>query len=894
MDFTREDRNQSIAERFQAIVRNFPDQSAFEHDDIKLTYRELDVASNAFSSGLMSGTITPGDRVALILPSDISMVTAMLASLKTGLVFVPIDPDWPLERVANIIEDVQPSIIVARKSNMDEINSKLRTGECWRDYESLVSGHPADAVPINQKEFAPAVIYYTSGTTGRPKGIVINHRSLLNSTRNYVVQLSIGSLDRVAWTSSAAFGASTGPIFGALLTGAVLCRFDVALHGLAAMSEWLTARKITVLMASVSLFKNIASAFPDGANAPELRVIKIGGEPAHRNDAELFRRKFHQDCRLINGLGITEAAGNVCFYQLDATTPLPDGKMLPIGTAVDGLELHVVDEEGNKAVDGQIGQVVVVSEYLADGYWRSDELTSRSFIREADSNRVRYFTGDYAYRNNRGDLVYAGRDDGMVKIRGHRVMIAEVESAIAELADVRDVAVLIDNKGDSNRLVAYIKWREGRSMSLESLRCALSLQLTKYMMPALYYIVPSFPMLTSGKIDRVALSGSVGEPLRDGMHAEHRDSLEFQLLRIMEKATGAKGLGIHDDFFDLGGDSLSAARMLAQIERRLGISLPMAVLGNASTAAGLAEIVRSRNANVMGDALVMLDPGEDRYAPFFCAPGAGSDAYSLIHLARHVGRRHPFYALQYSGLDGVSDFQKTVEEMAMRFIHGMRRVQPRGPYFIGGSSFGGWIAFAAAQELTRQGEVVAVLALLDAYGIDYPSLRKGLSVNQKCRAAVRWLLPLGHKSEVSFMNLILGCREKFNLARIRMGYSPRPAGTFSSVKFKATCHQYYSINARKLYRSEPYPGVIDLFRAEIQPCPDLYEPKPDLGWEKLAAGGLRIQDTPGYHSAHIREPHVGVLAVRLLERIKEVEREINKSQSPDNTTHCLSISASSL
>jgi len=863
MEFQQADVNQTITDRFRSIVLAYPERTALADESKTWTYRELDRVTDALAARVVRQTGGTSERVVILLPSGASCIVALLAIGKAGAVYVPLDPEWPVERLSDIIREVEPVVIVADGHVIDTLSKALPYGGPWLNVDDA-SGEPGDLPAVQPASATTAAIYYTSGSTGAPRGVMLSHRCLLNSTRNYIIHMQVTPVDRVAWISPFSFGASTGPIFGALLSGAGVWRFDVKRNGLSLLAGWMEQWRITVLMTVPSLFRDFAATLSAGRHLPELRLIKLGGEPVYASDAKIFEAVLHRGCVLLNGLGISEAGGNVCFYRHSADRLISGEKNLPLGKAAGGMELFILDETGQPVASGQMGEIAVRSPFLADGYWRNAGLSVQKF-RPFDGDDIPvYRTGDLGLINENGDLVHHGRRDAMVKMSGYRIELTEVEAAIIALDAVGQAAVVLRDNLDASHLVAFVVWRDGRSMTLQELRQALGGKLPAYMIPAHFSVVVSLPMLTNGKVDRWAIKQMSYVPMRDAPATRPRNEQEFQLLRIMEKVLGISGAGIHDDFFEIGGDSLSAARMFAMMHHRLGINIPISVMGKSPTVAKLAELIDQRQHHQHSSSTILLEAGEDNAAPFFCAPGAGSDAFALIPLARYIGRRHPFYALQYRGLDGRDEFQDDLEKIAEYFLEDIRRIQPKGPYFLGGSSFGGWVAFAIAQQLVRDGEKVAVLALLDTYGPGYPCARSGRSLSRSMRLAMRWILPMGKKESISRANILHGVREKWNALRVRLGLIARRPGQPLPLLLRYASLQQHCFRARRNYDASPYPGVIDLFRAKIQPSSLIYETSEDLGWRELAGGGLVIHDTPGYHTAHIREPHVNVLAARLL------------------------------
>jgi thioesterase domain-containing protein/precorrin-6B methylase 2/acyl carrier protein len=340
--------------------------------------------------------------------------------------------------------------------------------------------------------------------------------------------------------------------------------------------------------------------------------------------------------------------------------------------------------------------------------------------------------------------------------------------------------------------------------------------------------------------------------------AAPRDALERQLVHVWETVLGRRGIGVDEDFFDLGGDSLDAMRIFAMLDRRLHVDLPLTELARHPTVATLAQAIRAQDARTAGASTVLLQAAGER-PPFFCVPGAGSDAFALLELARRLGPEQPFYALQHPGVDGSRPAFLSVEAMAARFIADVRAVQPSGPYCLGGTSFGGIVAYEMARQLRAAGADVGLVALIETYGERYPPPRWD-APRAWPRLAVRWLRPLGAKNVPGRATLRDGLRERWHRVRARVDLALPGRRAAPPYDLRFIWLQEVCFRAHRRYRFPPYDGPVQLFRAAVQPPADLYRLTPDMGWARAVRGPLVIAEIPGHHGAHIREPHVAGLA----------------------------------
>jgi len=834
-----------LGARFRRIVAAGPERVAIRAGRTVLTYAALDDASDR-----VAATVPPAagpHHTGVLLPHDAAAIVALLGTIKAGAVVVPLDPAWPAPHRDALLADAAVHTVLTDAAGAAALAGW--TGRVVRVDRSLP---PAAPLAIAAHPDDPAALYYSSGSTGEPKGILLAHRSLVAEADHYAHALALTPDDRLVWLSPLAAGAAKLPILGALLAGATVLPYAVAERGLAGLRPWLEAEGVTVLSAVASLFRRFMETLPAGRHCPALRAVKLGGEPVLASDAQQFARRFHDGCALWNGLGISEAGGNVCFYRWDGTAP--GGPTLPLGYAIPGVTLAIEDDAGRPLPPGSPGEIVVRAPHLALGYWRRPELTATHFRDGA------YRTGDLGALAADGCLTGLGRRDDTVKIRGHRVDLAAVDVALRALDGVADAAAVARDA----KLVAFLVPARA-DVSPADWRLALAATSPAHLVPSRFVVIDVLPRLASGKLDRRALAARPLPAHDDAGYVAPRDALERQLAHVWAKALRLARVGVTDDFFALGGDSLDAVRICAMLEQWLRVNLPLTELARCPTIEALAAAIRARDARAAASPLVLLNAGET--PPFFCVPGAGSDAFALLELARALGPAETFYAIQHPGLDGTPPAHLSLEAMAERCLPDLLAVQPRGPYYLGGTSFGGLVAYELARRLRARGESVALLALIETYGQGYPPVRLRSVPRDLPRLALRWLLPIGRKGEPGWASVKLGIRDHLVRWRARRALA-RPGGAaVPSLGHRFVYLQEVCFRAHRRYAFPPYDGPIVVFRAEQQPPATLYALSDDLGWAHVARGGLASEEIPGYHGAHIREPHVRGLAAKLGARL---------------------------
>jgi len=591
IEFTKEEIEQSIPSRFEKMVRNYPDSIAVQTKNRTLTYDQLNKAANGLARALLTQSGGEGERIAVLLEHDASLLTAILGILKIGGVLVPMDPFFPHERNSYILDDSQAAIIVTSKKHLSLANSLNRNQHRVLNIDEIDPGLSVDNLGLAVAPHAIAYILYTSGSTGEPKGVFQNHRNALHDIMQYTNALRIERGDRMNLFYSCS-ARSLRAIFGVLLNGASLFFFNVKEEGMTDLTGWLMRKEIALYHSVPSVFRQFAGGLTGKEEFPKLRLIRLGGERVLARDVELYKRHFSPECLLCIGMGATET-GTVRQYFIDRKTEIR-GDVVPSGYAVADKEAVILNDAGEGVGAGGVGEIAIKSRYVALGYWRKPELTRAVFLPDpTGGDEQLYLTGDLGRMLPDGCLVHLGRKDFQVKIRGYRIEPSEIELARLGHGMIKEAAVVAreDRPGDK-RLVAYVVADHEPAPTVSELRRFLKDKLPDYMMPSSLVYLQALPLTPGGKVNRLALPApDRSRPQLDTPFQKAQTPVERALAEIWTEVLGLEPIGALDNFFDLGGHSLLATQVMSRVRDSFQVELPLRALFETPTVADLAVAI---------------------------------------------------------------------------------------------------------------------------------------------------------------------------------------------------------------------------------------------------------------------------------------------------------------
>jgi len=861
----------------EAQAARTPDAVAVSQGSNKLSYKQLDLRANQLASYLRSKGVGPDTPVGVCLHRSTELIIAFLAVLKAGGACLPLDPEYPKDRLIYMLGDSQAPVVITSSSLLDRLGEK-QIQVVLVDVDEDRIATESSAAPV--RNIAPnnlAYVIYTSGSTGKPRGVLLPHSALVSYVGAAIDLYGMTSGDRVAQFSSISFDIAVEEIYPTLASGAtVVLRTGQGAPGASEFLEWLGKEQITVVDLPTAYWHELVRELAETRRSmpASVRLLIVGGEKASAATYKSWLDCVGKKVRWINTYGPTEATVIATAFEPDPNQPVPDN--IPIGRAIANAEVYVLDEQLHPVNAGQAGELHIGGKGLAHGYLNRPEITAAKFIESPFKRGERlYKTGDMVRYLPDGNIEFIGRTDFQVKIRGFRVELGEIESALQKCDGVRECIVIAREDDGDKRLVAYLVASREQKPAVASVRSSLKQQLPEYMVPADYVYMDRLPLTPNGKVDRRALpapelSGSAEQV------AGPRTEAERKLSMIWEQILGKRPVGIHDNFFELGGHSLLALRMMRRIEQQFARRLPLTVLVQAPTIADLANLLEQETSSGLWSSVIPMQPDGNHPALFF-VHGLGGTVMRFHELARHMAPDQPFYGLQASGLDGKQPPLKTVEEMAALYYEQIRGVQPEGPYFLGGYSFGGLVALEIARKLRSEGKQVAMLALVDTYAGVPPAT-----------SLVSKFFRLSWTQKLAYLRKRADRYRKGIKRRIDLLYMPA-----ALRQVREAC-----AIAERTYEPRPYAGKVTLFRASEKGLRGLDDSQLS-GWHRYAKGGLEIHEIDADHGNILNEPRVRHLADAIKKCVRRarfeadveisVPYETNISPSSVNSPHSYSV-----
>lgn len=842
---------------FETQVKLRSHATAVVSGDKSLSYTDLDIASNRLSHQLRRSGVAPGDRVAVLLNRSTDISVSLIAILKSGCTYIPLDPNYPSDRLQYILSDSRPGAIITQSQLSDRLEcGSMLMIEIDRHGPGIVESSPEPLPHISSPD-DPAYIIYTSGSTGKPKGVVINHRSLVNLLCSMRDTPGLTPDDTVVCITTISFDMSVVDMFLPLSVGAKLVIADTLemIDG-RALHQILRRHAATFMQATPMTWRLLLEAGWRGD--PPLKMLCGGEAMPHKLSEQLL-------CcggELWNMYGPTETTVWSSAYRVGSC----DGH-IPIGQPISNTQFYILDDKLAIVPSGVAGELYIGGDGVACGYFEKPELTSQRFIPDSFRNipaAKLYRTGDRVRTDRNGNIIYLGRSDHQVKLRGFRIELGEIESTILNHADVREAAVVLgqDASGES-AIFAYVVPHYHHTVKknglVEALQSGFKKSLPAYMHPSIITLLETLPRMPNGKLDRQALPSLMA--LRSGREVNTQDftDTEGRLLRIWSSILGHRNIEKTDDFFQLGGHSLLAARLLSCIETEFCQRLSLQSLFNAPNIAQQAKILSDQEGREYDFRQVVRLQPDGSKTPLIAIHNTGVYYYNL---SRHLGREQPFTALQlFDPSIARKVFPQTLEEVASEYVQLIHKYQKSGPYKLIGWCVGGVLAFEVSRQLEEAGREVSMLTLIDAWSPGHNQRLSPLSALLSEYSFRFQLVAADWRKVISGeQNILSFVRKRVIFQKISQVLHHTENSKTNSISSdknynlpneKFTQEEYdqwllsYLDKLSNAYKPKIYSGKITLLRSAEEPHGLFLDPK--MGWEKFALAGVDVAVIDGDH-----------------------------------------------
>ena len=858
--------NKTVPFYIEACVKNYRDKVAVSFNEEHLTHGNLWQKSNQLANLLLNYGVKNGNIVGLALDRSPLMVISLLAILKCGAAYLPLDPDYPKERVDFMLEDSAAKLLLTSAKYHRHFNCGHEL--LIEDALEKLNDTEVDAPTTEISGLDLAYILYTSGSTGKPKGVQIRHNNLVNLLLSMQTEPGMYNDDTLLAVTTISFDIAGVELFLPLITGAKLILTDtVTAKDGRALLDIVKEQQVTYMQATPYTWRMMIEAGWD-THLP-LKIL-CGGEALPKDLADKLLWRTNE---LWNLYGPTETT---IWSTVKLITDINE---INIGKPIANTFVYILDSAFNKVEPGETGEIFIAGDGVAKGYLNRPELSEERFINDPFQNKPgekMYRTGDLGKFTQTGDIQCLGRIDHQVKVRGYRIELEEIEQALLKLPEIKEAVVIAreDTAGDP-RLVGYIvldsnSKEEDFKTKTDSWQQALLSVLPEYMVPDDFVLMQAIPITPNGKTDRKSLpKPDYNIIARHGEYIAPRTDVEKQVAEIWEELMGLKKISIFDNFFELGGRSLVAVQIMARIEKETGKRFPLATLFEHATIEELSLRLNVDAKSITWDSLVPIKPKGSKM-PLYIVHGAGLNVLLFNALAMNMDEEQPVYGLQAKGLNGIDEPLDVMEDIAANYIAEILAQNPHGPYALAGYSLGGTIAYEMANQLMAMGKEVKILAVFDTYAKQtdiYDPLAKRI-FNRLWLFIMKLLYSFvlffqDPKRTIEYKSLIIKRMIIRTFWKIK-GKDQKQEGFFAYDNEIDEA----SAKAKRNYYQKPLNITVDLFRAKKRTF--YMADFAYLGWREFALKGVNVHDIPGEHNTIFAPPNDEQFAVVLQQCLNRV------------------------
>jgi len=865
VDFNQSSRvlpkNKYVHQLFEAQVKSRPDQLAIVFNNEKMTYQELNTKANQLAHYLIALGVKAETRVAICVERSFDILIGILGILKAGGAYIPLDPNYPEQRLQFMLQDSDCAVLISQNHLLDKFPPKHLKQIICLDSDSNKIATFVNTNPTGRhKPQDLAYVIYTSGSTGKPKGVMITHHNLSSSYYAYCAAYPLSEIVSHLQMANYAFAVFTGDWVKALCSGnkLVLCPSELLsapdqLYPLMVREQIEYAEFVPAVIRQLTEYLQQSHQRLDF-----MKCCIIASDTCYMKEFREFKALCSRSTQVVSSYGATEVTSDSTYID-NITTPLPDDAVVPVGKPLANTKIYILDIHHNVVPIGVSGEIYIAGAGVARGYLNRPELTAQRFLTidlSGESHYV-YKTGDAARSLADGNLEFLGRLDNQVKLRGIRIELGEIEAVLLRHQSVKEAIVVLHEKGDNAYLAAYVTLEESLENVAYTLRAWLETRIPSYMLPAFFVPLETLPLTPNGKVNRKAL------PEPEIRHTQSRfvaprDSLELRLVLLWEKILDISPVSITDNFFEIGGDSLLSIRLISTIHTEFGVRIPLHMIFQNATVEQLASILRQDGVTSDWSPLVCLQSHGSK-APLFCVHAAGGIVFRYIQTAALLGTERPFYGIQARGIEPGDEVYGSIEEMAKNYVKAIRTIQSKGPYLLSGWSFGGTVAFEMARLLEQAGETVPYLLMIDAPSpfVDTYEKDEVEFLLERLRSAAGLALDDVYQQDSREARMLYLFQEQ------------KLAGLFAAdmdindAELRLKIHMHHNKIMCQYRPAGSFNGKIIFFKPTEKIPFDTEMKDPIPAWQPFANGGIEVHETPGNHFNMFSPVNSPVLAKKM-------------------------------
>lgn len=843
------DKTKSVVCLFEKQVAQNPNNIAVFDTDHSVSYADVNRKANQLAKHLIACGVQPRDNVALLVTRNADMIVGMFAILKAGAAYVPVTPDTPVDRQKYILTQSGVSCIL---SNVDHALADVTASTIdmrMVQYAMYSGDNPRVAIDPHQLAYT----IYTSGSTGVPKGVMVEHHSVVNLVSWVNEEYNVNADDRLLMVTSMGFDLSVYDIFGMLAAGgAIVMAQKEDIPNVVKMAELLTKYGVTFwdsVPSTMEFLVNKFAATNKGYRQTSLRLVFLSGDWIPVNLPGKVKDCF-PNAKVISLGGATE--GTVWSNYFPVEEVKPEWRSIPYGRPIANSAFYILNDQLQPVPQGVVGELYIGGVGVAKGYAGDARKTAHSFVTDPFNEQwggKMYRTGDLGRMLPGNIMEFVGRKDSQVKLRGHRVELGEIESVVRQCPGVANASVLLSQ--DKQQLQCYLV--PGLYYDRDAVIACVANKLPDYMMPGKWTEIEHMPLTINGKTDTAALLSLDDDGQLRREFVAPRNDTERKMTEVWQQVLNVDSIGVHDNFFDLGGQSLVAVELITELEKRIGKQLPVNILYHCPTIAQIYAYLEKATEEKQWKSLFAVKATGTKM-PFYIVPGDGLSLSSFQNLSAHVDDDQPVYSLRPIGLNGVDEPLENIAEIAQHYVSEVIDHNPEGPYAVGGYSFGGYVAIEMRNQLLQMGKEVKLLAIFDTDAAKLKYKKTGLSVKIKrqvpkfifiARSLLTRPLPV-LKYQVHLFS------RKFSELMYSLGLKAKPELRGASKQVDKVNESH--LRAFMKYRLSPFNGRVHLFKAKSR----LYfvDDFNYLGWASYARAGVEVYDVPGDHSTMFDAPFV--------------------------------------